>query len=216
MFTTELIADETKPRDEHGNLMTLVAELVEHPDAPPQIGVTLTINTGHPAHTHTDEQGGVTVHEEELDTELYFQMPFEKSEGFSNGLKKLMDDYHQEQVVMLRQALEFKSAQLACAKGNVGQITITKLADVDRGTAVGFMLLDLEYFDDSPEPVLIHSVSAIECYVPFMQDEQYEWLRTLVGGNHQYTTNIKVQLVGFTLEEVRLRFEESLRRGVTA
>jgi len=207
MFTTEILADPSQPRDAHGNLMILTSELVQNPDVAPQIGVTLTINTGHPA----DDE-----HEAELDTELYFQMPFDKATSFAEGLKAMMDSYQAEQNQLLKQALEFKSAQLACAKGEVGTITITKIADSDRGNVTGFAFFSLEYFDDTIDNTLLHSVQNIECYVPFLQEEQYEWLRTLVGGNHQHTSTIKVNLVGFTLEEIRQQFEQSLRERVEA
>lgn len=200
MFQTVIIADQSQPEDAAGNRMVVQVELVpgQSIHAESQVALSLTINTGHP------EEG-------ELDTEIYFEMSLEKAAGLSTGIADLIKENYNEQIHTLTKALEFKSAQLACVKGAVGSLTITKVADSDRAGTQGFGFYNLAYSDDQAEPSVLHQVDGIECYVPFLQEEQYEWLRTLVGGNHQFTSSIKVVMVGFTLDQVREDFENSLR-----
>ena len=201
MFKAEILADKALPATNLGNLLTLEAALVpgESIASKPEIGVSLTINTA--------------ASEQEENEQLYFQMPLDISKQFGDAIQSMIAQSETSQVESLKKALEFKSAQLACVKGEIGAITITKVAASER-SANGFGIFTLDYFDDTGDATLLHSVQDIECYVPFMQEEQYEWLRTLVGGNHQYTSTIKVTLVAFTLEEVRTEFEDALRNRV--
>jgi hypothetical protein len=133
-------------------------------------------------------------------------MSLAQAAQLAEGVTGLIRQSENERIAMLSQALEFKSAQLSCAKGSVGMLEIVKIADSDRGDVIGFGFYDLLYSDDSGDNTLLHHVQNVECYVPFAEEEQYEWLRTLVGGNHQNTASIKIALTGFTLEEVRNDF----------
>jgi hypothetical protein len=198
------LADTSLAATVPGNAMTLETELVAGPTlmSDPQIGFALQINT------NDGTEGSA-------DTEIYCQIPLHQAQEFAEGILGLIYDAETTRVQLLTQALEFKSAQLSCVKGSIGAIQITKIADSDRGTATGFGFFNLDYLDDQPEQNVMHSVQNIECYVPFAQEEQYEWLRTLVGGNHQFTSTIKVMLEGFSLEEVTAQFEESLRNRVS-
>ena len=201
MNVTTVLADPTLAADVPGNSMSLETELVPGPtlNSEPSIGLALCINTA-------DAATGA------LDTEIYCQLPLAEATSFAQGILGLIEDSQASRIALLTQALEFKSAQMSCIKGAVGSLTITRIADSNRGSATGFGFFDLDYFDDQADINVLHSIQNIECYVPFLQEEQYEWLRTLVGGNHQFTTTIKVSLVGFTLAEATANFEEAMRR----
>lgn len=199
----EILADKSAPKTQSGNLLTLDAELVPgiQLNSEPEIAISLAVNDGTES---TDQMEGAP------NTELYFRMPLNQAEELAVGLQVLIDQTTNERLELLTQALEFKSAQLSCAKGSVGTLEIVKVADSDRGNVVGFGFYDLNYSDDSGDNLLLHSVKNVECYVPFMEEEQYEWLRSLVGGNHQFTSTIKISLVGFSLEDARNEFHEKL------
>jgi hypothetical protein len=193
MTPIQIVADPSLPITNPGNGMEIQAELVPGTsmNSEPQIGLALTVNDG------TDEQPP---------TEMYVRLPLAQALELAEGITGLVRESDAERLAMLTQALEFKSAQLSCAKGSVGALEIVKIADSDRGNAVGFGFYDLFYSDDSGDNTLLHHVTNVECYVPFTEEEQYEWLRALVGGNHQYTASIKISLDGFNLEEIRNDF----------
>jgi hypothetical protein len=193
-YSTEILADYSVAADVPGNKLTLDAELVTTKDDH-QVGIGLTFNT---------------AHDDELDTEVYIQLPLEKAAELSNVLKGFVHQAAIEKLAMAEKVIEFKTAQLACAKGLVGGLRITKIADSDHGDVVGFGYYTLEFLDDQAEPVVLHTVENIECYVPPMEEAQYEWLRTLVGGNHTYTPTIKVQLVDFTFAEITAEFDNHI------
>jgi hypothetical protein len=206
----EILADKSAPRDQLGNLLTLEAELVPGVslNSEPEIGISLVVNDGEPEVPSADPNGESIP--ATPNTELYFRMPMDQALQLAQGITELVEQNLEERTQMLMQALEFKSAQLSCAKGSVGTLEIVKVADSDRGNVVGFGFYDLNYFDDSGDDTLLHAVKNVECYVPFMEEEQYEWLRSLVGGNHQFTATIQIKLVGFNLEEIRNEFHTKL------
>lgn len=199
MNPIQILADKSLGQNVPGNLLTLIAELVPGPtiNSEAQIGIELTVNDGQDSNANQDAIPP---------TQMYFVMPLEQALELSNGIVGLIQTSESERIELLSQALEFKSAQLSCAKGSVGSLQIVKVADSDRGNVVGFGFYDLVYTDDSGDETVLHHVSSVECYVPFTEEEQYEWLRTLVGGNHQFTASIKIKLEGFNLEDIRNEF----------
>lgn len=199
MNPIQILADASQSSETPGNLLTLTAELVPSAaiNEEPLIGIELIVNDG---------QASTSESEEVPPTAMYFRLPLEQALELSNGIVGLIQTSESERIELLSQALEFKSAQLSCAKGSVGSLQIVKVADSDRGNVVGFGFYDLIYTDDSGDDTVLHHVSSVECYVPFTEEEQYEWLRTLVGGNHQFTASIKIKLEGFNLEDIRNDF----------
>jgi hypothetical protein len=206
----EIAADQALPLETPGNCLVLEASLVPGAslNSPSEVAILLTVNDGQPevpaANPEDEGQAGVP------NTEMYFRMSVNQSNILSQGITDLIRESELERLLLLTQALEFKSAQLSCAKGSVGALEIVKVADSDRGNVIGFGFYDLIYTCDSGDETVLHSVANIECYVPFMEEEQFEWLRTMVGGNHQYTSSIKIKLTGFDLEQIRTDFMEKL------
>lgn len=200
----EIIADPALGKDEQGNLLTLEASLVQSQNLleDSKVAIEIVVNDGQPATTDSEEVPN---------TQLYFMMSLDETASFIDQLIGIRDHAMIERTNMLEQALNFRSAQLACAKGQIGTLEVVKVADSDRG-AVGFGFYDLIYTDDSGDDTVIAHVENIECYVPFIEEEQYEWLRTLVGGNHAYTSSIKVKLTGLNFEEIR----NSVINGITS
>lgn len=194
-----IVADSSQAQSVPGNLLILIAELVPGAtmNSEPEVSIELTVNDGQDSNANQDAIPP---------TSMYFRMPIKQALDLSNGIVGLIQTSDAERIEMLSQALEFKSAQLSCAKGSVGALQIVKVADSDRGNVVGFGFYDLIYVDDSGDDTLLHHVSSVECYVPFTEEEQYEWLRTLVGGNHKFTASIKINLDGFNLEDIRNEF----------
>ena len=199
-YTTKILADAALEADVPGNQLTLDVDLVPgvKVNQEPRCGLNLTFNTG----TETEH-----------DTQIYFELSLDEADKLGNVFNTLINEARDARTEMFVKALEFKSAQLACAKGQIGSLTITKVADSDRGYLSGFGYYDLTYADDPADPrdsVVISTVKNIECYIPYAQEGQYEWLRSLVGGVHQYTTNIKVIFDGFTLAEVTEQFIQNM------
>jgi hypothetical protein len=52
----------------------------------------------------------------------------------------------------------------------------------------------------------------MEAYIAPDEESQFQWLRGLVGGNHQFTTEIAVELVNFSFEEINNAFAEKLSK----
>jgi hypothetical protein len=198
-YVTEILADYSVDANHPGNKLTIDAQLVAAKDEA-RVGLGLTFNT---------------AHDDEPDTEVYIELPLEKAAELSSALEGFVHQAALNQLAMAEKVVAFKSAQLACALGQVGSLKITKLADSDHGDVIGFGFYDLEYSDDQADDSVIHTVENIECYVPFMEEDQYEWLRSLVGGNHTYTSTIKVQLVGFTFAEVTEKFNSQIGTRLT-
>jgi hypothetical protein len=200
----EIIADPALGKDEQGNHLTLDVSLVQSQNLleESKVAIEIVINDGQPAYENSEEVPN---------TQLYFMLGLDDTANLIDQLVTVRDQAMIERTAMLEQALNFRGAQLACAKGQIGALEIVKIADSDRG-AVGFGFYDLIYTDDSGDDSVIAHVENIECYVPFIEEEQYEWLRTLVGGVHQYTSSIKIKLTGLNLEEVR----ESVINGITS
>lgn len=195
-YTTEILADYSVSAEAPGNKLTLEAELVSTKSNElfgdnHQIGLGLTFNT---------------AHDGEPDTEVYIQLPLDKASELSDAFRGMIARSEMEKTETILKVFEFRTAQLACAKGQIGQLRITKIADSGRGDTVGFGFYNLEYLDDQADAQIIHSVENIECYVPFAEADQYEWLRTLVGGNHAFSSLIKVQLIDFTFDQAREEF----------
>lgn len=204
----QILADNSMPADTPGNSLTIQASVVPATNLieEAQVGVDIIINDGQPA-TETSEEVPPTM--------MYFIMSMNETSDLINELATIRGQALVERAAVLEQALAFRGAQLACAKGQVGALEVVKVADSDRG-AVGFGFYDLIYTDDSGDNTVIEHVKNIECYVPFIEEEQYEWLRTLVGGNHTYTTSIKIQLTGLNLEEIRNSFIRDMQANLEA
>jgi len=204
----QILAEPRLPATEPGNALTLDASLIAPTNLidDAKIAIEISVNDGQPATENSDEVPP---------TQLYFMMSLNETAELIDELVGLRDQAMLERSAVLEQALEFRSAQLACAKGQVGALEVLKVADSDRG-AVGFGFYNLIYTDDSGDNTVIAHVKDIECYVPFIEEEQYEWLRTLVGGNHAYTTSIKIQLTGFNLEDIRNNFIQDLTANLEA
>lgn len=202
MYKTEILADPSKGHV-HGNVVTLEADLTSEPGATGAVehlvGLAFTFNTGH---------------DDEPDTEVYIPLPLNEASNLAAQLNVLVAEAAKEEIETLKKVVEFRNAQLACVKGQVGKLTIARIGDSDRGGAPGFGIYTLEYFDDQADTTMLHSVEEIECYVPPVQDDQYEWLRTLVGGNHQFTTEIAVNLEGFTFDQIREEFDAHMAKRV--
>jgi hypothetical protein len=191
--------DHSRAIEDQGNCLTFSIEPTPATSLVEDLAITigLTINDGENA---------------EIGTEIFFSIDLETAQQIVGELTSQIETAQQTRITILEQALQFKNAQMACIKGEVGEIEITKLAD---GNSLGMAQFKLTYFDDV-ERHLLYEVENVTCYVPAMQEEQYEWLRSLVGGNHQYTSTIKVSLVGLSLEQVRAEFEEQLCQFVAA
>lgn len=143
-------------------------------------------------------------------TQIYFSIDMETARSIANQINSIIELASEVKITLLEQSIAFKTAQMACVRGEIGEIQITK-TDVSDQPGVAFY--SLEYFNDV-DRTLLHSIENVSCYVPAMQEEQYEWLRALVGGNHQNTSSIKVTLVDFSLEEIRTEFEQQLHNHV--
>lgn len=202
MQPIHVIADKALPPATPGNQLTITADLVPGKtlNSEFEIGMSIVVNDGQAATENSDDVP---------DTEIYFRLPLSGAQELSAGINELIEESVNQRTAILAQALEFKSAQLSCAKGIIGALQVVKIGDSDRA-GVGFGFYDLIYMDDSGDNAVIHTVEEVECYVPFTEEEQYEWLRALVGGNHQFTASIKISLEGFSLESVRDEFHEKL------
>lgn len=194
--------DHTKTLAEQGNCLTFTVEadpittlLVE-----PTLTLGVAVNDGEAEADGSFAQA----------TQVYFSIDMETARSIAMEISDIIEHANEVKITLLEQALAFKTAQMACILGEVGEIQITK-TDVSDQSGVAFY--SLEYFDDV-DRTLLHSIEDVSCYVPAMQEEQYEWLRALVGGNHQNTSSIKVTLIGFLLEEIRSEFEQQLRDHV--
>ncbi len=103
----------------------------------------------------------------------------------------------------------FKNAHIACIKGEVALLEIVKISDTP---LTGFKMLTFNYYEDV-DLQLLYSVENVQTYIPhhqFSQEEQFSWLRGLVGGQHQFTTEIKIKLEGFTFQEIDDEFAQAL------
>jgi hypothetical protein len=197
MFKTTIIADSSLSASAKSNALTFTAELVpgQSINAEPELAIEVIIN---------DDE------DEDARTQMFFKMDLDSARELAGEIQDMMSRANDERIATMSKALEFKSAQLSCAKGSVGSLRITRISDSERAPNTGFGMYALEYFDDSGDNILIHVVDSIELYVPFMEEEQFEWLRALVGGNHQYTASIGISLVGFSFKEVIAEFESRL------
>lgn len=191
--------DQNKSTAEQGNCLTFSID--QNPMTSPLDEPTVTL--------------GVAVNdgEQQADgsfanaTQVFFSIDMNTARSIAAEINHLSELAAEAKIILLEQTVTFKTAQMSCVRGEVGEIQITK-TDVSDQPGVAFYTLS--YFNDVDRS-LLHEVENISCYVPAMQEEQYEWLRALVGGNHQYTSSIKVTLVGFSLEEIRTEFEQQLR-----
>jgi hypothetical protein len=201
MLKLYTVGDPTKTQDTPGNLLTLTAELIPSSNLREggKIAFSMGVNDG------TDDQPA---------TEMYVELLEEQIIEMVTGLQKLLNEQSEQKVKLLADALDFKTAQMACVLGQIGSIEIVKVADSDHGNVVSFGIYTVLYKDDTGDDVVLHSLDNVEMYVPFAQEEQFEWLRSLVGGNHQFTSTIKVKLTGFTLDEVAAKFGANLRTAV--
>lgn len=202
----EILADNSLSAQVAGNLLVLETELVpgNSVNDAPEVAFSLVVNDGQPE-VPAQSADGETI-AATPNTEMYFRMTLLQAQQLSSNVQDLVRTSEAQRTELLVKALEFKSAQLSCAKGAIGALEIVKVADSDRGNVIGFGFYDLIYSDDSGDLEVLHHVKNIECYVPFMEEEQMEWLRALVGGNHQFTSSIKITLTGFDLAEVRETF----------
>ncbi len=131
------------------------------------------------------------------------------SEVDSRAIAEELDSEVYVEVERLKNTVTFKEAQISCIKGEVALLEIVKVSDT---AMTGFKILTFNYYEDV-DLALLHSVENVQTYVPhhqFSQEEQFSWLRGLVGGQHQYTTTIKIKLEGFTFQEIDDEFAQAL------
>ena len=204
----QIIADPQLPAEAPGNSLVIQTAIVAPQNLidEAKIGVDIIINDGQPATENSEEVPA---------TQLYFMLSMAETADLIDELVGARDEALVSRAAILEQALAFTRAQLACAKGQIGSLEVVKIADSER-SGIGFGIYDLIYRDDSGDDTVIEHIQNIECYVPFIEEEQYEWLRTLVGGVHQHTTTIKIQLTGLNLEEIRTGVMNGLRNALEA
>lgn len=147
--------------------------------------------------------------------ELYFELDPSNAKTVSTAIDGYVTKLVETRNTVLEKALHFKSAQLACAIGQIGKLQIEKIGPSELTPQLpGFGRYTLTYVDDSGDDQVIAEVENIEMYVAASQELQIEWVRTLVGGNHQHTTTIQVSLVGFTFADIDAEFEAAVNRHV--
>lgn len=123
----------------------------------------------------------------------------------------------------LHNIVELKTAHINCIRGHVHKIKITKAFEYtnDDGTITpGLYSCFVDYYEYvGDEKEIINSIDLIP--LMFFPEETmfYDTIKTLIGGNHQYTSEIEVELEGFSLESIRTEFqqflnEQKVRAGV--
>lgn len=122
---------------------------------------------------------------------------------------KLKEDSLNNELYLKEKMIHFKNAHLACMKGEIGRIRIVYEGEVLSNP--GFYTFSIEYYSDvEADDTLLYNVESIDSFVPPDKDGQMDWLRTLVGGNHNYTSTIAVELIDFSFEELSEKFNDKL------
>lgn len=165
--------------------------------------------------TTFDDAGGHPVPDpRDYDTITKIDMSVADAIGIANFMISSLADVSAAHATMMQKFIFFKSAQIGCIRGEVGQVIIRKNAEVARTDVSGVAVYDFIYYGDVETETVIYEVLGLESYIPHDKDGQYEWLRSIVGGNHQYTPEIAIKLEGFTFEEVSDSFYSQLRKVI--
>lgn len=146
----------------------------------------------------------------DYDTNVSFWLDTAEAIAFAERIIHEASSLNSAHAKLMTDIVTFKSAQIGCIKGEIGKIIVRKVGDTMRKNAFGFALYDLEYYSDIETDLAIYVVEGMESFIPPDKESQNEWFRSIMGGNHQYTTAIAVKLEGFTLEGLKKEFDHKI------
>lgn len=150
----------------------------------------------------------ISINTEE-ETNFGFELSVDQAHELIDALQKAVNKSFNDLSETYSVLFSFTNAKLSCAKGEIGKLKIIKTGNSERG-APGFGIYTLQYLDDLPDgESVIHQIDNFETFIPPDQSSQFEWLRALVGGNHQHTSSIKINLEGFSFEDIAKEFQET-------
>lgn len=210
-FSTTVIANPFVPETDPGNSLTVSVGVVgtESFSKDTSIGFHIEVNDGH---LHNEDCGDHD-HEDIPNTELYFKMPTKDAEEFAKRLGLVIDDAKAIELRSMSLMLDFKSAQLACAKGEVDRVVITLLPDQDEKDGLSGLDFKLTYVSLEGDERTVAEIEKIELMFPFAPSEQNEFFRTIIGGKHQNTQSIEIACSGFTVAGLNERMAKALQRN---
>jgi hypothetical protein len=148
--------------------------------------------------TETFDSSVLSENPEGFTSEIYMSLTPDEAIKFSQELIKqalLVKELSIKQELNQKlKMVQLKNAHLACLRGEIGQLKIIYTGTTSR---IGFYKFTLEYYNDV-DNALVYSIDEIDFFIPLDQEGQYNWLRTLVGGNHQFTTSIGIKTENFS------------------
>jgi hypothetical protein len=109
--------------------------------------------------------------------------------------------------------IEMKNAHINSITGRVSKVKITKAFGHTNEEGVaepGLYSCFVDYFEDHgvESEVPVNSIDLIDLQFFPTEDLFYDNLKTLIGGNHQYSNNIAFELIGFSLLSIQEEFAE--------
>lgn len=141
-----------------------------------------------------------------------FSMSTEQAIEFAMNIIEIAQETQVNQLRSVNQINAFRNATSECVRGRVGTLVISRSEDESPRFESGAILVDLTYLDDvDGDGEALHEITNLETHIrPFESEAQFEWLRSLVGGNHEFTSKIAIKFDNFSFEEIEDEWKERL------
>lgn len=133
-----------------------------------------------------------------------FTLPTDSAVGLALNILDLANEVKRNQTTLYSQLLAFKNATSDCARGRIGTMVLSLSDKESPRINDGFFLLDIDYLDDvEGDGDVVHELRYFETHIPpFDQANQIEWLRGMVGGNHEFASQIAIKFNDWSFSQI--------------
>lgn len=204
-FSTTIVANPSIPTTAPGNMLTLTvnANVKKSLTRDITVGMHLEVNDGDDGHGE---------HEPIPNTELQFSMNTADAKEFADLFQQILSVAVQAEMQNMQLMVDFKSAQLSCAKGEIDKIVVTLLPGQEAIDGLSGLDFNIKYISLEGDEVVVHELDQIELMFPLNESEHMEFFRTIAGGNHKFTSSIEFSCVGFSTHDLANRLRAAISR----
>lgn len=139
-------------------------------------------------------------------------LPVMRIPEFEKNRNAIILTYYDMLVHHQQNIIELKTAHLNCVQGRISKIRISKIFthhDQSDNIIPGLYSCFVDYIETiGDEDEIVNTLEVVP--LQFFPEESmfFENIKTLVGGNHQYTNDIAIQLDGFSLQSIQEEYAD--------
>jgi hypothetical protein len=138
---------------------------------------------------------------------MFINVSIDQAKELADNLMSAIIDYQTRQISVLNDRQTLVAAGLACLRGYIGEMRLTCDAPIDSLTGDHMTgTFKIEYIakkesKDEPDAVMFEILNQPLQEMKWRNhNDELSYLRALVGGNHDFTSKIKVTFKGFAKE----------------